>query len=294
MHPETWFLEEIYDDLRIWSQWWIDHRMTNGLLCWGSDPYEPTVGNDWESVGVNDRYGAALESGLDNSPMYDDIPFDRRTHQLMLQDAGLNGLYIADCDALAEIADILGKTGDAEALAERASQFRVKIQELWDDDFSLFLNRRTDTGEFSKRISPTNFYPMLGKAATEQQARRMIENHFYNPDEFWGDWIMPSIARNDPAYPDQDYWRGRIWAPMNFLVYLGIKRYDLPKAASDLSKKSNQLILREWEKHRHVHENYCGDTGMGCNKENSDRFYHWGGLLAAIALMENGYFDNSV
>jgi alpha-galactosidase/6-phospho-beta-glucosidase family protein len=29
----------------------------------------------------------------------------------------------------------------------------------------------------------------------------------------------------------------------------------------------------------HVHENYCADTGAGCGNENSDAFYHWGGLL---------------
>jgi glycogen debranching enzyme len=44
----------------------------------------------------------------------------------------------------------------------------------------------------------------------------MITEHLRNPDEFWGEWVLPSIARNDPAYPDQTYWRGRIWAPMNF------------------------------------------------------------------------------
>ncbi len=29
--------------------------------------------------------------------------------------------------------------------------------------------------------------------------------------------ILPSIARNDVAYKDNVYWRGRIWGPMNFL-----------------------------------------------------------------------------
>ena len=36
--------------------------------------------------------------------------------------------------------------------------------------------------------------------------------------------------------------------------------------------------------HGHVHENYCPNTGEGCNVKNSDRFYHWGGLLAYIAI----------
>ena len=112
----------------------------------------------------------------------------------------------------------------------------------------------------------------------------MTEEHFYNPEEFWGDYIIPTIARNDPGYPDQSYWRGRIWAPTNFLAYIAMKHAGLKKECDDLARKSEELILKEWRLHGHVHENYGGDDGMGCGVNNSDKFYHWGGLLAYIAI----------
>lgn len=95
----------------------------------------------------------------------------------------------------------------------------------------------------------------------------MMAEHFYNPVEFWGDWIMSSIARNDPAYPDQDYWRGRIWAPMNFLVYLALRRYHLPQARADLVKKTTALLLQEWRAEGHVHENYNSDASEGDDRD---------------------------
>jgi len=123
----------------------------------------------------------------------------------------------------------------------------------------------------------------------------MLTEHLRNPDEFWGEWVLPSIARNDPAYPDQTYWRGRIWAPMNFLVYLGLRNYPgLPEAEQarrDLAERSAALLLKEWREHGHVHENYSSDTGEGCDKSNSDRFYHWGALLGLIALKEHSKGD---
>ena len=285
---DRWLLEETFDDLLVWNRWWNDNRVHSGLLCWGSDPFDPVTGGRFEIANTHDRQGAAYESGLDNSPMYDDIPFDRDTHVMQLADAGLMGLYIMDCDALADIARILGRGEEAAELTERGSLYCRNMQRLWDEDTGIFLNRRTDTGEFSCRLSPTNFYPLLGRAASDAQADRMINDHFYNPAEFWGDWIMPSIARNDPAYPDQEYWRGRIWAPMNFLVYLGLRRYDVPKARADLARKSKELLLKEWLANGHVHENYNGDTGEGCDIETSDRFYHWGGLLGLISFIEAG------
>ena len=45
-----------------------------------------------------------------------------------------------------------------------------------------------------------------------------------------------------------------------------------------------ELILKEWRLHGHVHENYSCYDGLGCGLHSSDKFYHWGGLLAYIAL----------
>ncbi len=285
-HGEKVFLEALFDDLLTWNRWWPRNRNVDGLLTWGSHPYEPVVGNRGETHTVNERFGAALESGLDNAPMYDDTPFDPERHVLLLQDVGLNALYVADCEALAEIAAMLGREAEASELSTRCEAYRDGMQRLWDEQTGLFLNRRTDTGAFEHRLAPTHFYPLLAGAATPQQARRMIDEHFFNPDEFWGEWILPSCARDDPAYPEQDYWRGRIWAPMNVLVYLGLRRYDLPEARLALVEKSKRLLLKEWRERGHVHENYCANSGTGCDKPNSDAFYHWGGLLGLIAVLE--------
>ena len=298
-YPQSWFLEAVYDKLLRWNRWWWAIRQDRGLLCWGSTPYEPVVGGYWETHGVNECFGASLESGLDNSPMYDDIPFDPVTHRLALWDVGLNSLYVADCEALADIATILGREGDAAELLTRADAVRNAIRErLWCEEAGIFLNRRTDTGEFSRRMAPTCFYPLLAGAATTGQAVRMMAEHFCNPLEFGGEWVLPSIARNDPAYPDQNYWRGRVWGPMNFLVYLGLQRYDaVPEvraARLELVAKSRALLLKNWRAHGHVLENYNAETGdntVAPGKMGGDTFYYWGGLLGTTALMEAGFYD---
>ncbi len=236
-----WLLEQCFDALLKWNRWWVENREKEGYLCWGSTPYEPVIGDRREPAQQNQRFGAALESGLDNSPMYDDIPFDeKKDHVLLMADVGLMGLFIADCNALIEIATILGRTEIITELELNAKRMNASLQTLWSEKDGLFLNKRLDTGEFEHRLSPTHFYPLISKSATEAQARRMIDEHFFNPDEFWGEWIMPSIAKNDLAYPEQDYWRGRIWAPMNWLVYIGLTNYtildDAREAMVDKSK----------------------------------------------------------
>ena len=288
-YRETWLLEKLYPKLLRWNTWFIENRMNDsGALCWGSNAYEPTLGNYWETAGVNDTYGGALESGLDNSPMYDDIPFDKANNRMMLEDVGLTGLFILDCGALMEIAGILGKAEDARLLCERRERAQKGLDGLWDEENGFFYNRRTDTGKFSRRISPTNFYALFSEHVTDEQAERMIEEHYRNPEEFYGEFMLPSIARNDSAYGDQDYWRGRIWAPMNFLAYMAMRRHHLDWACADLAEKSRKLMMNEWLEHGHIHENYNAETGSGCDVQNSDKFYHWGALLAVVALIEAG------
>lgn len=102
----------------------------NGMMAYGSDPYEPVTGNEWELNGVDDRFGGALESGLDNSPMYDDVPFDKERHILCQADVGLTGLYAMDCRALAEIAAILGRAEEEKALRGRLKLVSEGIQRM--------------------------------------------------------------------------------------------------------------------------------------------------------------------
>jgi len=286
---EKQFVEYLFDDLLDWNRWFAERRMlNNGWICLGSDPYDDELERYWGSYGVNALEGAALESGLDNSPMYNGIPFDTQTHLMRLADVGFTGLYILDCECLADLADIIGKSEGAE-LRERAELCKQGLEELWDEQTGLYLNKRTDTMEASKRISPTVFYALFSDKVAPERAERMVKDHFFNPDEFYGEYMIPSIARNDPAYKDQDYWRGRIWAPVNYLVYIALRKAKQRKACEVLSQKGKNLLLREWLSNGHVHENYNGDTGEGCDVKNSDKFYHWGALLSLIALIEAGY-----
>jgi len=286
-YREKWFLRDTFDGLLRWNRWWIAKRLNKGMLSWGSNPFEA----DWLPDGLAHSLRAAkYESGLDNSPMYDDVPFNKQSNSMELTDVGLMSLYVADCDALAEIARVLGRLHEEKELKNRAQDFRQKLRSLWSESDGIFLNRRTDTGEASKRLSPTNFYPLLARAATKQQAGRMINEHLLNPYEFWGEWVIPSSPRSDPAYKEQNFWRGRVWAPMNLLVYLGLRNYDFPDVRKDLARKSRQLLLKEWREHRHIHENYNGITGEGDDVKNSLRLYHWGALLGLITLIEEGKF----
>jgi hypothetical protein len=104
---------------------------------------------------------------------------------------------------------------------------------------------------------------------------------------------VPSLARADAAFADQDYWRGRAWAPQAFLVYLGLARYPhlpaLAAARADLAAMGADVFLGEWEQFGHVGENYNAYTGITQDSGDADPFYAWGGLWGLPALLEAGF-----
>jgi len=281
---DRWLIEDAFEPLLKWNRWWAAHRDLQGYLTWGSDGQNEPANLDDGSRGT--WQGAIFESGLDNSPMYDGTTYNTQTHLLEYADVGLMSLYVADCDAVTRMAEALGKTAEASELKERGDRYRAKLATMWDEKTGIFLNVNLHTGEKSPRLSPTNFYPLLARAATPAQAKRMVEEHLLNPAEFWGPYVIPAIARNDPAFKDQQYWRGRIWGPMNFLVWMGLRNYDDSAVRKDFAEKSYALFLKEWKENGHVHENYNAVTGSGDDVTSSDRFYHWGALLGYVEFLE--------
>jgi putative isomerase len=278
-YKEKWFLQEVYPELLTWNRWWPQHRSIEGYLSWGSfDPQTRRLSQTFSKY----------ESGLDNSPMYDGVPLDSNTHTLALADVGLISLYIADCQSLAAMASELGRHSDAAELKKRAATYKLKLNTLWDEKTGIYLNKRLDKGELSKRLSPTNFYPLIAGVPTEAQAARMLKEHFYNPAEFWGEYLLPSVPRNDPAFKDNDYWRGRIWGPLNFLTYLGLRNYETTQARADLIERSRTLFLKNWNKEKAVYENNNALTGEGGDVLNADGSYHWGALLVFMEFIERG------
>lgn len=287
--PDRTFLEAAWPRLLAWNRWWHRARRNRaGLLSWGSRPVAPEIGDLAEFLQPNTARGAALESGMDNTPMLDGVPFDSKTHLLMASDVGLVALYMTDCEALATLARELGRDNEAAELETRRVEYAARCGDLWNDARGIFENRRTDTGEFCARHSPMCFYPMLAGAATDAQAAVMIERHLLNEEEFWGEWVLPSVPRNDPAYGEQHYWRGRVWAPLNFLVYLGLRRAGRAEAARELAARSLRLFARNWRERRGLFENFSASTGLGGDVTLCDPMYPWTGLLVLMEQMERG------
>ncbi|WP_182086250.1 trehalase family glycosidase [Aureimonas sp. ME7] len=274
------FLADVFDALARNQLWWRAHRDPGGLglvSCGTSD-----VG---DAMYRGTAFGARNETGMDNSPTHDEARYDGQTRTLSTLDVGINSALALDAEMLARIATELGRRDEAATFERLARETRELIRtELWDETRGLFANRQRDGG-FVRSVSPTSFFPLLCGAADGAQVEHLLV-HLRDPGMFGGPYPLPNVSRDDPAYPEQIYWRGRIWPNVNWLVWQGLRRYGLHDEAEGLVARSLAMFERSWQGRRWCGENYGGETGEIDDLPGNDPFYTWGAMLPLMAVSE--------
>jgi putative isomerase len=271
-------IAKTYEPLIRNHLWWWRFRDGNGdgFLEYGSSPLG-------DGLYVGTKLAAKNESFMDNSPVHDEAGWIESARTLDCSDVGLNSLIALDAEMLGLLAGALGRRDEARAHHARAETHRARIaSHFWDDRRKIFANRMW-SGAFVSSVSPTSLFPMLCAAATPSQTRALLR-HLFDPDGFGGRWGLPSVARSDPAFADNVYWRGRIWPILNWLVWLGLKRNGLAPA-EPLRRKSERLFLKHWPL-RLAPENFNARTGDALDQPDTDPFYSWTALLPLMAVAD--------
>lgn len=256
----------------------------DGLLEWGSDTdLVAAVVPPWEEKATG-KQRAMWESGQDDLPNWEEASFDERKGTLTMNCLDLNCLYALDAYCLAQIASLLNRPADYAAYLQEYEDMRALInKELWNEPAGFYFDRHWD-GRFSTRKAASNFYPLLARIPDARRASLLIR-HLLDPKEFWGEYVLPTISRDDPLFPQQQYWRGSIWPPTSYLVYQGLKAYGFDAVATEFVQKSLSLFFRSWQNFQICPKNFDSRTG----EAGGQRYQSWGPLFALIALEE--YLD---
>jgi putative isomerase len=276
-------LAEHFPTLLRAHRWWFTHRDGDGdgLMEYGSS----ATGT---GAFVHTKQAAMDESFMDNAPIFDAAGFDPATHTLTMAEPGLNSLISLDAQCLARIAAVLGDDPLAAELRSGSARLNERISMLlWDETRRVFAGRHR-SGAFEPSLSVTCFYPLLAGAATEAQARSLIERYLLDPAKFWGERVLPSSAHDDPASADNVYWRGRIWPPQLFLVWEGLRSHGRLDLAREVANRAWRMFETGWGEGRVCRENFHRADAAGDDSPDSDRFYSWGALIPAMRMVEEG------
>ena len=196
--------------------------------------------------------------------------------------------------AEADLAEIARRVGaDDSVHKRRAEATRSHLEtNLWCPDTHMYRNYDLAADEpFSRRVAG-GFAPLFAgvpsRVRAEQMRRTMSSTSFTaaGPDADGdgvadrGGYAVATFDRDHPDYAPGSYWRGPVWLNIDWLLLVGLRRYQM--AAEEDVLRDSILRLPAVSGFR---EHYDAETGAGGGAEN----FSWSAaLLIDLAAMEFG------
>ena len=225
--PDPDFLQEIYVPLVRWNAWWFSM-------------------NDDDADGLV-QYNHPYSSGLDDSPLWD--------YGMPVESPDLNTYLCVQMGSLALMAEALGMLSEGAMWRRRAAAIvRRMIEDFWDEEAGLFRALLHD--EPIGVITPFNLYPLWSGQLPDAIRDRLLA-HLVDPNQFWGEIAIPSVARSDPRYDPETMWRGPVWANVNYIFVEALHQIGQHDLADALREKTLDLILSQ----PGIYEYYNAETG---------------------------------
>jgi putative isomerase len=213
--PDKDFLKEIYVPLVRWNAWWFSM-------------------NDDDVDGLA-QYNHPYSSGLDNNPLWD--------YGMPVESPDLNTYLCVQMGSLAMIAEILGMDAESVMWRKRASAIvKRMIEDLWDPERGVFQAMHENNP--IEVLTPFNLYPIWTGQLPDDIRSRLID-HLTSPDEFWGNYKLPSVAYNDRHFDEESMWRGPVWVNINYFMIEALRQIQEDSLADELTQATLDLISEQ-------------------------------------------------
>jgi putative isomerase len=204
------------------------------------------------------RWYNGVESGVDNNPAVSDRP------AVVTEGVDLQCYIYREYLALSILAGKLGEQQKAAAYRQKAADLKALVQhKMWSEADGMFLNIDSQTGQFVRIKTWTNFVPLWAGMATPAEAKLTVDRHLLNPREFWSPYGIRTLAPGEPLYnPKSGYWRGPIWVISNYLLMHGLMNYGYQKEAQQLAEETVHLLIHDLEASGGMNECYNPENGQ--------------------------------
>ncbi|CAG9789851.1 unnamed protein product [Diatraea saccharalis] len=302
-------LERMYNRLKAWYNWFQTTQKGE----------EPTSyrwrGRDDDELQLNPK---TLTSGLDDYPRASH-PSDIERH------VDLRCWMYAAADSLSLIATTIGKDPDKfDAVRAELSDEDLLNELHWSPHTRTYADYGLHTdGARLVKVNPKhpNESPKMVRVVTSPPQPRLVTSAFGyvslfpmllkvlkpksenlgkiledldKPGLLWSPYGLRSLSKSSPLYMkrntehDPPYWRGQVWANVNYLALSALKHYASslgPHSAraaelhSRLRANFVRNILSEYKRTGYLWEQYSGEDGKG---SGCRPFTGWTGLVTLI------------
>ena len=200
-----------------------------------------------------DRYLALVQFGRsvgwDHARISAENPF-------RVADIGMSMILLRANRDLLLLAELLGNEDAAEDLRELIGRAERGIGWLWDGKIEAWCSRDLLTRRSSAFVTSASFlsfYAGLADPARDQAMLRHLERIAGGVA-----YLMPSLDPDDPGFQMIRYWRGPVWAVVNYMIGTGLSEAGYAGPAQRVRSDTRALLETAG-----LYESYCPVTGRG-------------------------------
>jgi glycogen debranching enzyme len=214
------------------------------------------------------QYNHGNDSGWDNATVFEVGP--------PAEGPDLSAYLIVQMHVLSEVAQILGKTKEADAWGGRAKiMLNLLVSHSWRGD--RFVVPRSGDHEVFESDSLLPFLPVvLGKRLPKRVLPKLVEG-LKDEGRFLTGHGLATESLRSALYESDGYWRGPIWAPATMIIVDGLSDAGEEAFARELARRFCDMAARTG-----MAENYDAITGEGLR----DRAYTWTSSVFLILAYE--------
>ncbi len=163
-----------------------------------------------------------------------------RTCPFFVADPGVTFIFLRANRDLLELAERLGMDSEAEEIRGWISRMETGARLLWSEDLKAHVALNERTGKQTDGISSTSFLALYA-GLTDAPVLQSLQDHF---DRIAAKvrYLMPSYDPDHKSYEPLRYWRGPVWAMINYMMARGFAEAGDAARAERLRADTAALI----------------------------------------------------
>ena len=158
----------------------------------------------------------------------------------LMADPGVQFIFLRASRDLLAMARHLGMDMAIDEIEGWVSRVERGSDWLWNDEVGGYCARDIRTGVFSNAITNASTLCFFAGVGTPEQRRLMAAHCRRILDA--SSYGMPSWDPEHPAFESQRYWRGPVWAVMNYMIIRGLEDAGLTALADRVRDDTIRLI----------------------------------------------------
>lgn len=186
-----------------------------------------------------------------------------------VKDVSFNAIMVVNLKLLAKLAEEIGNKKDSVFFTKEAENISTAMRKFMLDQ-GIFYSIYGENNQKIKIKTWDIFTPLFAQMLSQDEAKKLVNDHLLNTKEFWTDFPVPTVSMDEEPFDPKGFWRGPAWIGTNWFIYKGLLNYGFKGIAEKIKESSEKLLTKSG-----FREYFDPYTAEGLGGEN----FTWGGLV---------------